>query len=137
MKNIKFDILLLIGAIITMCNALMDHGLSDYITTHLSVLSMNPIMFIIAAVICIYILILLVPIAPSLTNIVTPIVLILATQVGVSPAFMIPICSIAIGCGYLLPMDSVFLMTYSKKYYSIREDIKVSAIIMIVLIPQN
>ncbi len=131
MKNIKFDILLLIGSIITMCNALMDHGLSDYITANLGTSHFSPAVFILITVLCIYALILLVPIAPSLTNIVTPIVLIVAQQMGVSAALMIPICSIAIGCGYLLPMDSVFLITYSKKFYSIREYMKVSALLMI------
>lgn len=130
MKSIKFDILLLIGAIITMCNALMAHGLSDFITSHLNIENMNPVLFIAIAVICIYLLILIVPIAPSLTNVVTPVIIILAGSVGISPALMIPVCSIAIGCGYLLPMDSVFLITYSKKYYSIKDYVKISSVIM-------
>lgn len=94
-------------------------------------LNMPVIGFFAAIVVGIYILILIVPIAPSLTTVVTPIVIALAVRAGINPAAVVPICSISIGCGYLLPMDSVFLMTYAKKYYTIKDFTKVSAVVML------
>ena len=94
-------------------------------------LNMPVIGFFAAIVVGIYILILIVPIAPSLTTVVTPIVIALAVRAGINPAAVVPICSTSIGCGYLLPMDSVFLMTYAKKYYTIKDFTKVSAVVML------
>jgi sodium-dependent dicarboxylate transporter 2/3/5 len=129
-KEIKFDILLLIATILTLCNAMMNQGFGEWLTSFVPKVHVSPVLFILAVMFCIYVLLLIVPIAPSLTMVVVPVVIVIAQQMGINPIMMIPICSISIGCGYLLPMDSVFLMTYGKGYYSIKDFVKVSACIM-------
>lgn len=129
-KSIKFDILLLIATIITLCSAMMNQGFGEWLTTFVPDFQIPTMLFIVVAMLCIYVFILLVPIAPSLTMVVVPVVLVVAQRMGVNPVMMVPICSIAIGCGYLLPMDSVYLFTYGKGYYSIKDFTKISACLM-------
>lgn len=133
-KEIKFDILVLIATIITLCNAMMNQGFGEWLLSFVPKIQIPMLVFIVAVMLCIYILILIVPIAPSLTMVVVPVVIMIAQQIGVNPMMMIPICSISIGCGYLLPMDSVFLMTYGKGYYSIKDFTKVSICILLTAI---
>lgn len=121
MKYVKFEILFLVATMITLCGVLMANGFGDWMMSAVPGLNMGAPVFILLSVLAIYVLVILVPIAPSLTTVVTPIMILLAQQLGISPASMIPVCSIAIGCGYLLPMDSVFLITYGKGHYSIGE----------------
>lgn len=130
-KSVKFDIILLVATILTLCSALMNQGFGEFMAELVPTLNMPVIGFFAAIVVGIYILILIVPIAPSLTTVVTPIVIALAVRAGINPAAVVPICSISIGCGYLLPMDSVLLMTYAKKYYTIKDFTKVSAVVML------
>lgn len=129
-KNVKFDILLLVATILTLCNALMENGFGDFVAAIIPAINVPNMVLILAITVVIYLLIIVVPIAPSLTTIVVPTLIVLAEQMGVNPCLLIPICSISIGCGYFLPMDSVFLMTYSKGYYSIKEFCRVSVFIL-------
>lgn len=132
MKNVKFDILFLVATMITLCSALMDNGFGDLVAGMVPAGNISVPVVVLGVVISMYVLILIIPIAPSLTTVATPTLIVIAQSMGISPLLLIPVCSMSIGCGYLLPTDSVFLLTYGKGYYSIRDFMKVSAIVMAV-----
>lgn len=131
-ESINWDVLFLVAAIITLGTLLINSGFSEIVTRYMPQLNMNVPCFVLAVAMIIFILLLIVPIAPSLTAIFVPVLIPIAQITGVSPKFIVVVCSICIACGYILPMDAVYLLTYSKGYYKIKDMSKV-AFCMIVI----
>lgn len=129
-KNVKFDILLLVATMITLCGTLMDNGFGALVQGFVPNGPVATPVVILAVIAAMYLLILVIPIAPSLTTVATPILIAIGGALGIHPQLLVMVCSMSIGCGYLLPTDSVFLLTYGKGYYSMGEYSKVSAVIM-------
>ena len=57
------------------------------------------------------------PIAPTINAVLIPAMVVLAKDAGINPAiFALPVAFTA-SCAFLLPLDAVPLVTYSRGYY--------------------
>ena len=74
---------------------------------------------------------LMLPIAPVINAVMIPPIMLLATQAGQNPAlYALPVIFTA-SCAFLIPMDAVPLITYSKGYYKMFDMFLPGAVISI------
>ncbi|WP_113919564.1 SLC13 family permease [Alkalibaculum bacchi] len=134
-NDVSWAAFFLVGTIISVGNNLVANGVSDWIVQTLMPSSINlPLFGIIFMIgILIFLMLIVVPVAPALiTMLVVPLVG-LAANIGVSPIITIMTLGLCVSNCYLLPLDTVPLLTYMTGYYKMGEMAKSTAIIQIVL----
>jgi solute carrier family 13 (sodium-dependent dicarboxylate transporter), member 2/3/5 len=114
-----WDTLLMIGAVTSLGQASARTGLAAWLAN--SALSglggLSPLMVIAAISAFTVVIHLLLPINPVINAVMIPPIMVLGTAAGVNPAlYALPVIFTA-SCAFLLPLDAVPLVTYSKGYY--------------------
>lgn len=134
LKENSWDAFFLVGAVLTISSAMIKNGVSSSIAASLPVLNAPlPVMVGFAAVL-IFASLILVPVATSLIPIMTVPLISLAVSSGISPAVIVLTGALCAGNCYLLPLDTVPLITYSKGYYSITDMMKSTALLQICMV---
>ncbi|MBN2040804.1 MAG: DASS family sodium-coupled anion symporter [Spirochaetes bacterium] len=131
---VSWDVVLLIGSVISIGVAFMSNGLDTWIFTNVFQLpaDINSMALIFALGIFIAALHLPLPIAPAIITVVMLPLISIAPTYGISPAILaLPIASFA-GCCMLIPLDAVPLLTYSSGYYSMIDMAKSGWIITLI-----
>ena len=119
----------------TFGNALNKSGVSEWLVGGLFSDQMNLPVMAIVLIVCLLVFVLLIPIpiGPALISILGLPFITLAQTWGISPTVLIlPLVLCAANC-YLLPLDTVPLLTYATGYYKITDMPKVSIIIQLLL----
>ena len=114
-----WDTLMVIGGVTSLGRASSDTGLATWLAdSALGGLQDWNAVALIAAVSAFTVVIhLLLPIAPVINAVMIPPIMILGTAAGVNPAlYALPVIFTA-SCAFLLPLDAVPLVTYSRGYY--------------------
>jgi len=120
-KSIGWDSVFLIATVISLGNMMVHNGVSEFIVSVLPVLSVPTPLLIAFTATLVFAMLLIIPVAPSLVVIMSAPLIALAIGAGASPAVVLLVLAIA-GCAcFLLPLDTVPLLTYAKGYYSIRD----------------
>lgn len=134
-RSVSWASFFLIGTMMSLGNALTANGVSTWLVSTLFPQTMNAPLFIIVLFISVTVFILLIPIpiGPALISMLGVPFITLAEQWGISPALLLlPLIICAASC-FLLPLDTVPLLTYSAGYYKMSDMPKVSILIQIVL----
>ena len=120
-SSIGWDSVFLIATVISLGNLMVSNGVSEFIISVLPVLTVPTPLLIAFAAALFFALLVFIPVAPSLVVIMSAPLIALALSAGSSPALIMMVAAIA-GCAcFLLPLDTVPLLTYSKGYYSIKD----------------
>ena len=120
-NSIGWDSVFLIATVISLGNLMVTNGVSDFIVSVLPVLNVPTPVLIAFAAALFFALLIIIPVAPSLVVIMGAPLIALAIGAGASPSIIMLVAAIA-GCAcFLLPLDTVPLLTYSKGYYSIKD----------------
>ena len=132
-KHVSWASYFLIGSMMTFGNALNASGVSEWLVGTLFAGQMGLPVALIVLVICLLVFVLLIPIpiGPALISILGLPFVTLAHAWGISPVMLLmPLVLCASNC-YLLPLDTVPLLTYATGYYNIADMPKVSIAIQI------
>ncbi|MFA0815552.1 MAG: DASS family sodium-coupled anion symporter [Anaerofustis sp.] len=135
-SNIGWGTVMMIGVVTSLGTASSDTGLSAWVVTNalggLSGMSVVWITLIIAAFTII--IHLPIPINPAIVAAIIPPMLALAAAQGINPAIYILPVTFTTSAAFLLPLDAVTLVTYSKGYYSMYDMFLPGALISVVWI---
>jgi len=118
-KGISWDILLMIGGVTSIGFASRDTGLATWVVTSLfdGVGGINTVWLILGVSAFTVLIHLVVPIGPIVNAVMIPPIVALAITLGKPPMLIaLPVIFTA-SCAFLLPLDAVALITYSKGYY--------------------
>jgi len=117
--RLAWDVLLLIGGVTSIAAASQETGLAEWIVTGAlgGMQAWSPVAAV-AAISAFTVLVhLVVPIGPVINALLIPPIVLLAREAGVHPAvYALPVAFSA-SASFLLPIDPVPLLTYSKGYY--------------------
>jgi sodium-dependent dicarboxylate transporter 2/3/5 len=122
-RYIGWQSVLMIGSVSSLGIASSDTGLSAWlVTTTLGGVAVWPAAAVVAAVSAFTVVLHLpIPVAPAIAAVLVPAVVALAKQTGMSsPLLALPVAFTA-SCAFLLPLDAVALISYSKGYYRMRD----------------
>lgn len=126
----------LIGTMMTLGNALAENGVSEWVVGLLfqsAPASMPVVALVFLLCIVVFLLLLPIPIGPALISMLGAPFLTLAETWGLSPVYLImPLTLCASNC-YLLPLDTVPLLTYGTGYYRMTDMPKVAAVTQLFL----
>lgn len=114
-----WDVLLVIGAVSSLGAASVKTGLAKAVVDlSLGGIGDGSVFGIVAAIAAFTVVIhLVLTIGPVIVAVLVPPIVVLATAAGHNPAlFALPVVFTA-SCAFLLPLDAVLLVTYSKGYY--------------------
>ena len=120
---IGWDTLLMIGGVTSLGTASVDAGLANWLVElSLGGVASWHIVGILLAISAFTVVIhLALPIGPVVNAVVIPPIALLAINAGVNPAlYALPVAFTA-SCAFLLPLDAVPLLTYSRGYYRMHE----------------
>ena len=124
----------LIATVISLGNLMVTNGVSSWIVSLLPQLNMStPILLAFTATL-IFAMLVVIPVAPSLIQIMSAPLIALAAASSSSPELVILTLSMCGCCCFLLPLDTVPLLTYGTGYYSMKDMVKSSLPIQIFMI---
>ena len=109
----------MIGSVISIGLMATDTGLSTWLVKNTlgGITGWNIVLLVASISAFTVILHLPLPIAPTINAVLIPAMVVLARDAGINPAiFALPVAFTA-SCAFLLPLDAVPLVTYSKGYY--------------------
>jgi sodium-dependent dicarboxylate transporter 2/3/5 len=133
-KGVGWDSLIMIGGVTSLGAASVSTGLAKWmVDVALGGLApLNPV-WIIAAVSAFTVVIhFVIPIAPVINSVLIPPIVLLAISSGHNPAlYAIPVAFTA-SCAFLLPIDAVSLVTFSRGYYRMLDMLRPGLIVSIV-----
>lgn len=116
---IGWETVLMIGSVTSLGIAASDTGLATWLvkSTLGGITGWNIILLVAIISAFAVILHLPLPIAPAINAVLIPAMVVLAKEAGYNPAiFALPVAFTA-SCAFLLPLEAVCLVTYSKGYY--------------------
>ncbi len=133
-QAISWDILLMIGGVTSIGLASRDTGLATWVVTSLfeGVGDINTLWLILGVSAFTVLIHLVVPIGPIVNAVMIPPIVALAIAIDQPPMLIaLPVIFTA-SCAFLVPLDAVALITYSKGYYKMFDMFWPGAIISIV-----
>jgi sodium-dependent dicarboxylate transporter 2/3/5 len=129
-QTIGWDALFLVGGVTSLGAAASTTGLATYLVGTLPNMELWPVWGVIALISIVTVLIHLpLPINPAIVAVLIPPIALLALASGQNPAlYTLPVAFTA-SCAFLLPLDAVVIITYSKGYYRMGDMIRPGAVI--------
>ena len=121
LKENSWDAFFLVGCVLSIANAMITNGVSDAIANAIPAMNAGSFVVIAFACLLIFITLIIIPVATSMVPIMAIPLVALATGANVSPALVMLATGICACNCYLLPLDTVPLITYSKGYYSMTD----------------
>mgnify|MGYP001851893934 FL=1 len=120
-REVSWDSFFLVGAVLSIGGAMVSSGVSAWITGLLPSARMPLPVFLGFITLLVFLLLVLIPVAPSLVTLMATPVISLCAAAGYSPALGMLILALAAGNCYLLPLDTVTLLTYGTGYYKMSD----------------
>ena len=117
-RSVSWDSFFLVGTVLSMGGAMVSNGVSEWIITLLPTMQMSVYGLTAFAVGLIFIMLIIIPVAPSLVTLMASPLIALAAGLGYAPAFIMLTLGLCAANCYLLPLDTVTLLTYGTGYYS-------------------
>jgi sodium-dependent dicarboxylate transporter 2/3/5 len=121
LRENSWDAFFLVGTVLSISAAMIDNGVSGVIADAIPALNMSPMLIIAFGAVLIFLSLIVIPVATSLIPIMATPLIALATGAGVPPALIMMAAALCACNCYLLPLDTVPLITYSKGYYSMTD----------------
>ena len=121
LRENSWDAFFLVGTVLSISTAMITNGVSDCIAALIPPLNISTPALIAFTAVLIFVSLLIIPVATSLIPILSTTLISVAVNAGVSPALMMMTAAICACNCYLLPLDTVSLITYSKGYYSMTD----------------
>lgn len=133
--SVSWSAYFLLGSIMSLGNAVIATGASVWISSALvpSALNYSTFGVLLIANIIVFVLLIPVPVAPALVGILAAPFVQLANNMGFPPTLIIVSMGFCVANCYLLPLDTVPLITYSVGYYKMGELSRVAAPIQVIL----
>jgi sodium-dependent dicarboxylate transporter 2/3/5 len=129
-----WDALLMIGGVTSLDAASAKTGLAKWLAVSAlgGLANWNIILVLVTISAFTVVIHLMLPIAPVINAVMIPPIMVLASAAGVSPAlYALPVIFTA-SCAFLLPLDAVPLVTYSRGYYKMLDMLLPGIIISVV-----
>jgi sodium-dependent dicarboxylate transporter 2/3/5 len=124
LEHVSWESFFLVGTVLSLGSAMVSNKVSDWLISLIPTLIL-PAPLLVAFVSALsFVLLVIIPVAPSLVTFMTLPFITLAAGMGISPVLIILTFGLCVANCYLLPLDTVPLLTYSTGYYSMTDMMK-------------
>ena len=134
LRENSWDAFFLVGSVISIANAMITNGVSAAIANAIPAMNVGlPVLLAFTAVL-IFVTLVVIPVASSMIPIMAVPLIAIATGAGASPALIMLAAALCAGNCYLLPLDTVPLITYAMGYYSMTDMAKSTVWLQIAMV---
>lgn len=133
-KNVSWDSFFLVGAVLSIGNAMVSSGVSRWLTGLLQKTQMALPVFLGFIALLVFLLLILIPVAPSLVTLLAMPIISLCDYNQYPAALGIMVLALVASNCYLLPLDTVTLLTYGTGYYKMTDMAKYTVWLQIFMI---
>ena len=134
LRENSWDAFFLVGSVISIANAMISNGVSAAIANAIPAMNVGLPLLLAFTAVLIFVTLVVIPVASSMIPIMAVPLIAIATGAGVSPALIMLAAALCAGNCYLLPLDTVPLITYAKGYYSMTDMAKSTAFLQIAMV---
>ena len=135
LESVNWESVFLVGTVLSISNVVVQSDISGKMLALIPTLSsINSILVLAFIAVITFISLSIIPVAPSLVTLLAPAIIQIAIACYISPCIAICVFAICLCNCYLLPLDTVCVLTYSKGYYEVIDLIKVSLPLQMCLI---
>ncbi len=134
LRDNSWDAFFLVGSVISIANAMINNGVSAAIANAIPAMNMGLPVILAFTAILIFVTLVVIPVASSMIPIMAVPLIAIATGANVSPELIMLAAALCAGNCYLLPLDTVPLITYAKGYYSMTDMAKSTALLQVAMI---
>ena len=121
LRENSWDAFFLVGSVISIANAMITNGVSAAIANAIPAMNVGLPLLLAFTSVLIFVTLVVIPVASSMIPIMAVPLIAIATGAGASPALIMLAAALCAGNCYLLPLDTVPLITYAKGYYSMTD----------------
>lgn len=121
LRENSWDAFFLVGSVISIANAMITNGVSAAIANAIPAMNVGLPLLLAFTAVLIFVTLVVIPVASSMIPIMAVPLIAIATGAGASPALIMLAAALCAGNCYLLPLDTVPLITYAKGYYSMTD----------------
>lgn len=133
-KSVSWDAIILVGTVLSFSTVLVNTGASDLITHCIPAIQVPLPVFLMYIAAIMFLFLIIIPVAPSLIAMIIPSFIAMASTVHVEPTIVALVCGLCASNCYLLPLDTVCMITFGKGYYKMTDMMKGSVLIQIAFI---
>lgn len=130
----SWDAFFLVGTVLSISTAMINNGVSDVIVGLIPSLDVSTMILIAFTAVLIFVSLIVIPVATSLIPILAPALITVAVNAGVAPVLIMMTAAICACNCYLLPLDTVALITYGKGYYAMTDMMKSTIFLQLMII---
>jgi len=134
LRENSWDVFFLLGSVISIAHAMIANGVSDAIANYIPVMNISLPVLLAFTAILLFVTLLVIPVAPSMIPIMAAPLITIAASSGENPALIMLAAALCAGNCYLLPLDTVPLITYAKGHYSMTDMIKSTVFLQIAMV---
>jgi sodium-dependent dicarboxylate transporter 2/3/5 len=124
LEHVSWESFFLVGTVLSLGSAMVTNKVSDWLITLIPAFAIPAPLLIAFVTVFTFLLLVIIPVAPSLVTFMSLPYISLAAGMGVSPALIMLCFGLCVANCYLLPLDTVPLLTYSTGYYSMTDMMK-------------
>lgn len=133
-KRNSWDAFFLVGSVVSIANAVIDNGVSAAIANALPAMNVGTPILLAFAGVLLFVTLIIIPNATALIPIMAVPLISICANAGVNPALMMLCAGLCAANCYLLPLDTVPLITYAKGYYSMTDMAKSTIFLQIAMV---
>lgn len=134
LRENSWDAFFLVGTVLSISTAMIENGVSDCIASLIPAMNLSTMLLVAFTAVLIFATLIVIPVASSLIPIMAVPLVAIATGSSVSPALILMTAALCACNCYLLPLDTVSLITYSKGYYSMTDMAKSTVFMQIAMV---
>jgi sodium-dependent dicarboxylate transporter 2/3/5 len=124
LENVSWESFFLVGTVLSLGSAMVSNNVSDWLISLIPPMTLSTPVLTGFIVFVTFALLVFIPVAPSLVTFMSLPFITLAAGMGVSPVLIMLVFGLCVANCYLLPLDTVPLLTYSTGYYSMTDMMK-------------
>ena len=121
LRDNSWDAFFLVACVISIANAMINNGVSAAIANAIPQLNVSMVVLLGFTAVLIFVSLIIIPVAASTIPIMALPLINIAVNAGVNPALIMLSAALCAANCYLLPLDTVPLITYAKGYYSMTD----------------
>lgn len=134
MESVSWPAYFLVSSILSFGSALSANGVTGWIASVMpSTLALPPAAVLFLLAILVFLLLVPIPVAPALLTVLVGPFIGIATNTGIPPALVVVLLACCSAQCYLLPLDTVPILTYMTGYYRMGEMVKSNWLIQVVM----
>jgi sodium-dependent dicarboxylate transporter 2/3/5 len=122
--SVSWDAFFLVGTVLSVGQAMVTNKISEWIISFIPSMTLAPSLLVGFVVAFTFLLLFIIPVAPSLVTFMSLPLISLAAGMGFSPALVMLAFGLCVANCYLIPLDTVPMLTYSTGYYSMTDMMK-------------